>query len=367
MRKKHAKLTIVLWSFLLASLLLVLSGCGQEEPEPPKKMPTSVTIKPLTDLLVDYSFYRPARAISLNDSVLSAELNATVLNIHAQVGDVVDQGAPLIELDCRDENHRLRQSKSQLTASQATATLSQLEYQRGRRLFKQKTLLKQALDRLHSEHERNKANQHSADAAYQLARNSVSKCFIRAPFRAIVMSRSATVGQLATPGLEMVRILDADNLEVTAFLAIDEADILSESHTIYFLQNKKTYPLELRAITPAVDSTRRTREVRLRFTDETPLAGSAGELVWSHPQPALPAEYVSLRGGQLGVLHIRGGSDEAVADSHVDFHVIEHAQEGQPVPIAISPDIANMSVLVDGRFGVSVGETVRRIDRHLQD
>lgn len=352
---------------LLAKILLALSlstlllACGQE-PEIQEEKLTRVTNSNLSELLLEYPFFRPAQVISLHNSILSAELNAPVQKIHAQVGDIVSQGEPLVELNCTDERYRLQQASSQLAAADAASKLSALDYQRAQRLFKQKNISKQELDRLQSEHDRNKANQGSAKAAYQLASNAVEKCLVRAPFNAIVMERQATVGQLASIGAPLIRVIDAERLELSAFLSAQEAAILKNSENYYFLLDGKKYALELRSITPAIDSVRRTQEVRLRFTEAAPLPGSFGELVWLHPQPALPAEYLSQRKGSLGLLYTNQQANKTL----VAFQVLADAKEGQPYPLDYSAYdnlSESTSIIVDGRFGLSIGAEVEVLER----
>jgi len=342
-------------------LVFILSACGKEPVIEEKEEITKVATKALSELLVDYTFYRPAQAISLNSSILSAELNTTVSKVHAQVGDTVNTGDALIELNCSDEQYRLQQSSAQLKASSASANLSDLDYQRARRLFKQKNISKQELDRLQSEHERNKANQGSARAANQLALNAVNKCIVRAPFDAIVMERTATIGQLASLGTPLIKVMDAANLELSAFLSVREARVLEKSQNIYFLQNGEQFPLTLRSVTPAVDSLRRTQEVRLLFSQALPLPGSFGELVWTHPLPALPADYLSLRQGKLGILYANQGEDKSgEGNSKAKFAVLAEAKEGQPYPLTYN-NVLNESTLIltDGRFGINIDQDIQ--------
>ncbi|NJM31853.1 MAG: biotin/lipoyl-binding protein [Limnobacter sp.] len=78
-----------------------------------------VQVKPLQALLADYSFSRPATALSLNDTTLSSELTAQVEQASVNVGDLAHEGEVLITLNCRDEKNRLQQVRAQLSAAQA--------------------------------------------------------------------------------------------------------------------------------------------------------------------------------------------------------------------------------------------------------
>ena len=342
---------------VLICAAILLSSCKEEIPENTSNTP-KVATQALAELLIDYNFYRPARVISLNDSLLSTQLNAPVEKIHAKVGDYVEKGAPLIALNCSDEQHRLQQASAQLAASKANTQLSELDLQRGQKLFKQQSISEQELNRLQSSYDRDLANQSAAAATYAISKNNVGKCTIRAPFNAVVMQRSATLGQLANPGTTMIRVLDADNLEVSVFLDSDEANTIRQSDKVYFLENDKKYPVQIRAITPAVDNIRRTQEIRLTFTQEKPLPGSAGELVWQHYLPAIPTEYLSQRDGKLGLLYAENRGDESVAA----FAPIAGALEGQPAAIRYDDVLkADTAILTDGRFSININDAITLI------
>ncbi len=351
---QRLKTNTKLLSLTLCSIFLL--SCNEEEIATPEKI-TSVTIKNLSDLLVEYTFKRPANVISINDSIISTQLNAPVKTIRARVGDTVKKGAALIELDCSDERNRLQQAAAQVASSEASAQLSQSNYESGQKLRKQDAISEQEMNRLESEYARSNANQLNAKAAYTLSKNNVNKCTIRAPFNAIVMERNATVGQLAAPGTPMVRLIDSDNLEVSGYLASNEANIIAQSTAIYFQQGDKKFPLRIRALTPAVDSIRRTQEVRLTFKDEKPIAGSSGELIWQHPLPALPTEYLSQRNNRLGVLF---ADNIANNKAKVAFTAIEDAREGQPAIIKLGSTLNSQTpILIDGRFGVTIEQDVQ--------
>lgn len=353
MLMSHPKISAPLF-ILLGSIFITACQPPAEEPEVVETTPL-VNVKPLAELLIDYEFKRPARVISLNDSLLSAELSAPIAKIYAQVGDSVTRNAPLVELNCRDEQTRLQQAKAQTAANDASATLSKLNFERGKRLFAQQNISEQEMNRLESDYARNQANQALAAAAQSLAEDNVSKCVIRAPFNAVVTERAATLGQFSTPGAPMIRLLDSDNLEVSAFLVNEEAESIQQSQNVVFVHENTRYNITARAITPAIDSVRRTRETRWLFTAETPLPGSAGEIVWQHPFPVLPAEYLSKRNNQLGLLY----TDTQANTSTTKFIALPDAREGQPTPVRYGGVLnANTAIITDGRFGLDVDSEI---------
>ncbi len=338
----------------LTLTLLLLAAC-KEEPENIVEKKKYVSTSPLGEILIEHTSHYPARAVSLNNSILSSELSARILEFHVGVGDEVTQGELLVSLDCKDVENQQLQAKARLTASKATAKLSELEYHRGLTLAKKKTISKQSLDQLKGENDRDSANQNEALAAYQIATSNIHKCHIRAPFDAVVVERMASKGQLTAPSSNVIHLTDRHHLEVSARLPSETIASLEQSQSLLFIHNEQHYPLAIRKIVPVIHRVSRTQEVRLFFKQAQPLPGSSGVLAWTQTLKALPPEYLSLRNEQLGVLYAVAKDKRLL----VDFYPIPDAREGQSALVQLNDQLtANTPIIIDGRFGVRSGEEV---------
>lgn len=338
-------------------IAILLFACDQI-PEPSPQQLTRVKAKPLSELLADQILHSPATVISLNNTVVSAELTSKIQSINTDVGKIISKGDELFALECVDELNQKKQAKAKFEKSQVRVNLSQLDYERAQKLHRKKTISVQELDRLRSEHLLNIANRDNAQAVFELAQYTISKCSILSPFTGVVIERMVSVGELAQPSTPLLRIVDTENLELSAQLTADEVKSLANSTEIAFVQHNLRFPLSIRVITPAINNVQRTQEVRLLFTDEKPLPGSSGELQWQHPLPVLAAEYLSLRDGKLGILFLNQSSPEA----RVDFHILDNGQEGQLTPISFSEGFtASTLIITDGRYGVITDDTVQLV------
>ena len=84
------------------------------------------------------------------------------------------------------------------------------------------------------------------EAALTSARRSLGKTVVRAPFRAIVRERLANVGEIASPGTQLLRVLDASRIEVSAQVQSEDAAELPHVKQITFVdQAGVQYPLRL--------------------------------------------------------------------------------------------------------------------------
>ena len=236
----------------------------------------------------------------------------------------------------------------------ARLDLAEYELNRARSLSKQQAVSEQLLQQRESERNALLAEQQGQQAATAQAQRQLDKTAIRAPFNAVIVERIAQVGELADPGTPLLRIMDIDNLELSAKLSTAQtADLsrdLNQKAAPVFETSDQRYALTLRTITPVLDTQARTQEARLGFVDRRPLPGATGKLVWSPLQASLPTELISQRQGKLGVF-IQSG-DKA------RFVKLDEAETGRPAAVEFSPDTA---IITEGRYRLQDGDTISLI------
>lgn len=310
--------------------------------------PVPVHTQPFAELAIYPQHSAPATVVSENQTRLSAELQARILEIPVRVGDTLPKGALLMQLEQQDFELALAREKAALAAVTAKLDLAKYELKRAQALSKKQAVSEQLLKQREADRNALLAEQQVRQAAYEQVQRQLDKTAIHAPFRAVVLERIAQSGELASPGTPLLRIIDIDNLELSAQVQASQAEHLQKNIAPTFLYQDQHFPLELRAITPALDSRTRTREARLQFTGEPPLPGATGKLVWSSTQASLPAELISQRDGKLGVF-IRE-NDKA------RFIALPQAQTGRPAMAKLAPDTA---IITDGRFRLRDGDTIK--------
>lgn len=288
-----------------------------------------------------------ATVISLNNSRISAEVTARIVEIPVEVGQIVRKGATLARLDSRDYALAAERAKAELEAAQSTHQFAVQQLERARKLVAEGFVSPQALNQRETDVSIASAQVRTADADLSTARRNVKKCLIRAPFRAIIKERLGQVGEIATPGAPLVRILDASRIEVSARVQPDDAEELRTSKNVMFESREGLFPLKLRRIVPALDQRERSQEARLRFTKRSALPGAPGRVVWRSSQAHLPPDLVLRRGNQLGVFVAENGK--------ATFVPIPLAQEGRPVAADLA---ANAAIVIEGRYQLQDGDAV---------
>jgi len=321
--------------------------------------PIPVVSKPFSTLAIYPSRSAPATVVSDNNSRISAEISARILDIPVRVGDRVKQGALLVRLEQQDFELARAREKAALTALKAKLDLAEYELKRARSLSKKQAVSEQLLKQRETERDALLAEQQGQQAAIAQAQRQIDKADIRAPFNAVVVERLAQTGELANPGTALLRIVDIDNLELTARLSsaqtrdLKQAFSAENNRTPEFVSAGQRYTLTLRTIIPLLDTQARTQEARLRFSGKKPLPGSPGQLVWSPQQASLPADLISQRNDKLGVF--------IQANNTARFVQLPQAKTGQPVTVKttgrLGPDTL---VITKGRYRLRDGDAISR-------
>ena len=160
-----------------------------------------VTTKTFADVGIYPQRNAFATVISLNNSRISAEVTARIVEIPVEVGQVVRKGATLARLDSRDYALAAERSSAALDAAQSTHRFAVQQLERARKLVADGFVSPQALNQRETEVSTAAAQLRTAEADLATARRNVQKCLIQAPFRAIIKERLGQVGEIATAEL----------------------------------------------------------------------------------------------------------------------------------------------------------------------
>lgn len=187
---------------LVWALLLAACGGGKDAPGPggPGGRPVPVamvpaTVKPWVDRIEALG---TARA---NESVtLTAKVTETVARVNFDDGDVVEEGAILVELTGRAELAALEEARAAYTEA------SRL-YERQLELARQRTISESVVDA-------QRAARDTAKARMDAIRARLGDRVIVAPFAGVLGFRRVSPGTLVTPGTEITTLDDVRTIKV---------------------------------------------------------------------------------------------------------------------------------------------------------
>ncbi len=310
--------------------------------------PVQVRTQALAQLAIYPESAAPAVAVSLNNSAVAAEVDALVLDLPVRVGDNVKAGAVLVQLSCRDFELDRARLQGERLATQAKLELSQWQLKQAEILAQQQTLPEEQVQEKRSQLAVLRGDLAAHAARIETTERQIAHCTVKAPFAGVVTERLIAVGQFASRGAALVRLLDISHPEVSAQVSSRETPALQKAGSLVFEHNGEQYPLHLRTVLPTIHTETGTQEVRLDFVERKAEPGAAGRLLWRDKVMHVPAELLVKRGEQLGVFINQAGA--------AHFHALADAQSGRPAAISLPADT---QVIVTGQFALSEGTAIK--------
>ena len=325
---------------LLGGMLCLAAALAHAEP-------VRVHALPLAELEVPIEYSSPATVVSLNETQISAELAARVVDITVLEGDIVPQGATLVRLDCRDYDLALTRAQGDLTVLLAREKLARQQLARAESLARTKNISEELLDQRRTEAEAASAEITAQRATVTGAETQVSRCAITSPYRAAVVKKLASLGDLARVGTPLLTIVDLESIEVNADVVPSEVRSLRQATHLAFTFEGERFALRLRKVSPVIDAMSHTQQARLAFAGGQPPVGASGRLLWTASLPGVRSDLLVQRGDALGVF--------VVKDGIARFTPITGALEGRPAVADLPKDTL---IVTEGRQRLRDGEAV---------
>lgn len=301
----------------------------------------TVKIAKVADVAIYPERSAPATVVSLNQSVISAQIAAKVDELSVLVGDLIEKGGPLAKLDCSDHELSYQESIASLEALQTKRDLAKRRLERTRQLTIKQSVAEEILDERESDYAVLSSELKGSQAEIKMKKLEQSRCIVTSPFRALVVERVSAVGEFVNVGTALVKVIDIENIEVSAQVSSRDSDQVSQASKLYFEHNNIRTLVKLRSIVQAINAETRNREVRLIFSDSQVLPGTAGKLIWSDERTHIPSELLVRRNGELGVFTVEGNVAK--------FNTIPTAQAGRASATSLTKDA---HVVTEGHFSL---------------
>jgi len=318
---------------------------------------TSVTMQSVQSLVFYPSRNAPASTQALNHSQIPAQIDALVNAMLVRVGDKVTKDQPVALLDCTQATLNVNAQQAQYQQLKINYQFQQRQLKRGNNLAKRKTIGDVELDQINTSMLSARALLSAQQSRVDQARLNQTRCKIIAPFNGMVTKRLVNVGEMVAPGRSIISLVQLDNVEVTANVALNDTQSFNQAKAFYFESSAQQYPLTRRILLPLVLDQTRSRQARLNFSKQSAMPGLTGRLIWVAARAHLPANMLQQRGDHYGVF--------VVIDQHAKFVTLTDAQAGRPIAINMAHQWTNYPLAIDGRHGLLDGQIVSIKDQGI--
>ncbi len=247
---------------VLAAAVVTVAACqGEPEARPTGSMaPAQVRVSPARSA-ADADL-QPARVVPVQEAEVATRMAGTISSIPVQVGDAVAAGTRLASLDNADVQARIE-------AAEAQAELARRTFQRVENLAADGAASQQELDET-------RARLAAAEGGLREARAQSAYAVITAPFSGTVVSRMADPGDLAAPGMPLLRLASRD-VKVVADLPAERLRGLSAGMPVEVEAGGERYPATILRVVQALDPASRRGRVEMGVEGDL-LPGTLGRV-----------------------------------------------------------------------------------------
>ncbi|MGW8265735.1 MAG: efflux RND transporter periplasmic adaptor subunit [Longimicrobiales bacterium] len=211
---------------LLGGTVAVVSACGRgEASEAPAVQTTEVVRETMRITAEATGQVEPVRQVEVK-----SKASGEILRLHADIGDRVEPGTLLAEIDPRDVQNAFDQAEADLEVAQARVDISEAQLERSTELLEAGVITQQEFESQRLDYANSRASLVKAQTNLELAQLRLSDVTIRAPIAGTILTRNVeegTVIQSASSNVSGGSILfvmaNLDEMQVRTL--VDETDM----------------------------------------------------------------------------------------------------------------------------------------------
>lgn len=242
---------------LITVFAVVISACSGEAPEVANDEVVGKTVNVETQILEPSTFRSQLRVVgnveTKNDIMISAEVSGRVTEQSVSEGTNVNEGQTLLRID----DAKLRQEKARLEAATKQAREN---YERLQRVYDESKIGSE-IEVLNA-----KYNYQQSQAALESINVDLENATISAPFAGTVEQYMLEVGEMASPGMQVVRLIGTNTYIITAGVPARYADVVQSGDEVeiwFDTQNADTLQGKISFVGNSIDPQSRTFRIEV--------------------------------------------------------------------------------------------------------
>ena len=220
---KNLKLKINL--ILISSV--IITSCGRPEAEAPA---VYYKKQEVTAETLEVSIEASGIIEAISSIEIKSKASGEVLFLGAEVGDSVEKGSIIGQIDQRTPTNILNQSKSDLEAAKVRLENAKSQYERGTELHANGSISDKAFEDIQENFAQAKSTLVRTEVSYENAKIALDDTIVRSPISGTIIARPVEVGQvISSPtsavggGTLLMTMADLSKVRVRAL--VDEIDV----------------------------------------------------------------------------------------------------------------------------------------------
>ena len=227
--KKRNK-TILLTFVLILIIAIIVSVTSKDAPKQDEALANFYKKEQVSSKNLFVSIEASGLIEAISSVEIKSKASGEILFLGAEVGDFINKGSMLSQIDQRTPKNILDQSKSDLTASNVRLENAEAQFKRGKKLHDNGSISDKDFEDIQEAFAQAKSTLVRTQVTYENAKIALDDTVVRSPVSGTVISRPVEVGQvISSPtqavggGTVLMTMADLSKVRVRAL--VDEIDV----------------------------------------------------------------------------------------------------------------------------------------------
>ena len=214
--------------FTIAAISILVVSCGK--PETSNEAATFYKKDNVSEKKLEVSIEASGIIEAIASVEIKSKASGEILYLGAEVGDTVEKGSMLGQIDQRTPKNILDQSESDLEASKVRLDNAKSQFERGAELHSKGSISDKDYEDIQENYAQAKSTVVRTEVSYENAKIALDDTVVRSPVAGTIISRPVEVGQvISSPtmavggGTILMTLADLSKVRVRAL--VDEIDV----------------------------------------------------------------------------------------------------------------------------------------------
>ena len=213
---------------IISAISLIAVSCGK--PDQTNEATTFYKKDSVSEKKLEVSIEASGIIEAIASVEIKSKASGEILYLGAEVGDTVEKGSMLGQIDQRTPKNILNQSKSDLEASKVRLDNAKSQFERGAELHSKGSISDKDYEDIQENYAQAKSTVVRTEVSYENAKIALDDTVVRSPVAGTIISRPVEVGQvISSPtmavggGTILMTLADLSKVRVRAL--VDEIDV----------------------------------------------------------------------------------------------------------------------------------------------
>ncbi len=269
-------------------LIFLMVGCSPEEELAPKIV-RPVQVMEIKEALPLETYAFPGRTRASDRVNLSFRVSGPLVKLPVEVGDEVEVGDLLAQIDPRDFKKAVQRAEAKVQKTKADLTFAENDYQRAVRIHTEDpgAISQSQLDRKKEDRNRLQAEIEELETEWRATKDSLADTEMKAPFPGVITARFVENFEYVQSKQSILRLLGTKNMEMVVDVPESLMGVVTQNPQVTIRLDSfpdEIIPTRIKEIGQEASASTRTFPITLAFKavgNIPSLAGMVGEGVFS--------------------------------------------------------------------------------------